>query len=56
MAAKYHYEQIGQSRLTNDALLAMSAGRMGIRVITASERGFSNLAEFCTFQWQVTAL
>jgi predicted nucleic acid-binding protein len=55
LAAKYHYEQIGQGRLTNDALIAMSAARLGIRVITANERDFSRLAEFRTFQWQVTA-
>jgi len=28
LAAKYDYEQIGQGRLTNDALIAMSAGRL----------------------------
>ena len=56
LAAKHHYEQIGQSRLTNDALIAISAGRLGIRVITANERDFSRLAGFCTFQWQVTAI
>ena len=54
LAAKYHYEQMG--RLTNDALIAMSAGRLGIRVITANERDFSRLAECRTFQWQVTAV
>src|ERR1700731_2282924 len=56
LAAKYRYEKIGQGRLTNDALIAMSAGRLGIRVITANERDFSRLAEFRPFQWQVTAL
>jgi predicted nucleic acid-binding protein len=56
LAVKYHYEQIGQGRLTNDALIAMSAARLGIRVITANERDFSRLAEFRTFQWQVTAI
>ena len=56
LAAKYHYEKTGQGRLTNDALIAMSAGRLGIRVITANERDFSRLAEFRTFQWQVTTL
>src|SRR6267142_5167175 len=56
LAAKYHYEKIGQSRLTNDALIAMSAGRTGIRVITTNERDFSKLAEFRVFQWQVAKL
>ncbi len=53
LAAKYGYEKIGQGRLTNDALIAMSAGRMGIRVITANQRDFSRLAEFRSFQWQL---
>ena len=56
LAIKYGYEQIGQGRLTNDALIAMSAGRLGIRVITANERDFSRLAEFRTFHWQVTTV
>jgi predicted nucleic acid-binding protein len=56
LAAKYHYEQIGQGRLTNDALIAASAGRLGIRVIAANQRDFSKLAEFLPFQWQLTTL
>src|SRR5712691_10296245 len=56
LAAKYHYEQIGQGRLTNDALIAMSAGRLGVRVITANQRDFKRFAEFRAFQWQVTVL
>lgn len=55
LASKYGYQQIGQSRLTNDALIAMSAGRLGICVITANERDFRRLAEFRNFQWQVAA-
>lgn len=53
LAAKYDYEQIGRGRLTNDALIAMSAGRLGITVVTANQRDFSRLAEFRPFQWQV---
>ena len=56
LAAKYGFEQIGQGRLTNDALIAMSAGRLGIRVITANQRDYSRLAEFRTFHWQVAAV
>lgn len=56
LAAKYHCEKIGQGRLTNDALIAMSAGRLGIRVITANERDFGRLAEFRPFQWQVSSV
>src|SRR5215472_14624901 len=38
LAAKYDYEQIGKGRLTNDSLITMSAGRLGITVITANAR------------------
>ena len=55
-AEKYQYEQIGQGRLTNDALIAMGAGRLGITVITANERDFGRLAEFRSFHWQVSSL
>jgi predicted nucleic acid-binding protein len=53
LAAKHDYEQIGKGRLTNDALIAMSAGRMGITVITANARDFAKLAEFRPFAWRV---
>ena len=56
LAARYDYEQIGQGRLTNDALIAMSAGRSGITVITANARDFMRLAEFRPFHWQVQTL
>ncbi len=53
LAGKYGYERVGQARLTNDALIAMSAGRLGIRIVTANERDFRRLAEFRSFQWEV---
>jgi predicted nucleic acid-binding protein len=53
LAAKYDYEQIGKGRLTNDALIAMSAGRLGITVLTVNARDFKKLAEFRPFQWRV---
>ncbi len=56
LGAKYGYEKIGQGRLTNDALIAMSAGRLGIRVITANERDYRRLAEFRAFQWQMASV
>jgi predicted nucleic acid-binding protein len=56
VAAKYGYEQIGQGRLTNDGLIATSSGRMGIRVLTATQGDYRRLSEFRAFQWQVTSL
>lgn len=46
LALKYGYEHIGQGRLTNDALIAASATRLGITVITANARDFKRLSEF----------
>lgn len=56
LAAKYGYEQIGQARLTNDALIAISAGRLGIHVFTSHERDYCRLAEFRAFQWRVISI
>jgi|ERR1017187_1417371 predicted nucleic acid-binding protein len=56
LAEKYHYEQIGQGRLTNDALIAMSAERLDILVLTANERDYRRLAEFRAFQYQVITI
>lgn len=53
LAAKYDYERIGKGRLTNDALISMSAGRVGITVLTANVRDFARLAEFRSFSWRV---
>jgi predicted nucleic acid-binding protein len=51
LGAKYGYEEIGRGRLTNDALIAISAGRVGITVITANARDFVRLSEFAAFSW-----
>jgi predicted nucleic acid-binding protein len=53
LAAKHGYEQIGRGRLTNDALIAMSASRVAITVITTNTRDFARLAEFSAFTWSV---
>lgn len=53
LARKYGYEQIGRARLANDALIAASAARTGISVLTANQKDFARLAEFCPLQWQV---
>jgi len=55
LGAKYGYEQIGKGRLTNDALIAMSAGRFGITVVTANAGDFAKLAEFRPFHWRLEA-
>jgi predicted nucleic acid-binding protein len=56
LAEKYGYEQIGRARLTNDALIATSAGRAGVAVITINRRDFGRLAEFFPFEWQARSI
>ncbi len=53
LAGKYGYDRIGQGRLTNDALIAMSAARQGIAILTANARDFAKLGEFRPFQWRL---
>lgn len=40
---------MGRARLTNDALLAMSAARNGMTILTANARHFASLSEFHPF-------
>ena len=56
LGTEYGYERIGQGRLTNDALIAVSAGRQGITVITANEGDFARLRRFRPFNYEVKNL
>ncbi len=51
LGAKYGYEQIGRTRLVHDALIAMSAARRGITIITYNDADYRRLAEFRPIQW-----
>jgi len=52
VGAKYGYDQVGRTRLTNDALVAMSAARNGSTVLTKNAPDFKKIAEFRPFQWE----
>lgn len=56
VAQTYGYEKIGRARLTNDALIATSAARRGIEVITVNTRDYALLAQFCPLHWQTRSL
>jgi predicted nucleic acid-binding protein len=56
LAAKYEFEQIARGRLTNDALIAISAARTGITVITGNIQDFEKPAEFRTFLWKLESV
>ncbi len=46
------YGLIGRARLTNDALLAMSAWRLGFTVVTLNAADFQLLASYRRFSWR----
>ena len=46
IAAKYGHEQIGQARLVHDAVIALSARRHGISVVTLNRVHFDLISEF----------
>jgi predicted nucleic acid-binding protein len=52
IAHAHGYEKIGRARLTNDALIAASAARTGIQVMTKNARDFALVAQFCPLQLQ----
>ena len=49
---KYGYEEVGRARMTNDALIAMSAARQGITVLTINDDDYRKIAEFRPFDWE----
>ncbi len=49
---KYGYEEVGRARMTNDALIAISAFRSGIVVQTLNDEDYRKLAEFRPFEWE----
>jgi predicted nucleic acid-binding protein len=50
--SKYGLESKGLARLTNDTLIATSAFRCGVTVLTANARDFARIAEFCPVEWR----
>lgn len=54
LAEKFGYELKGRIRLTNDALIAMSAARTGTTIVTHNERDFARLATFRQFSWRLS--
>src|SRR5262249_3498139 len=53
LAHEMHFEAVGRSRLTSDAIIAMSAARTGTTVVTYNARDFSRLAKLRPFSWQL---
>lgn len=53
ISRKYGFELIGRSRMTNDALIAMSCASCGLVVQTKNAADFKLIAEFRSFEWEV---
>ncbi|MGH9479303.1 MAG: type II toxin-antitoxin system VapC family toxin [Terriglobales bacterium] len=50
---QFGFAAIARGRLTNDALIAASAARLEIAVVTAKARDFERLASLRPFRWQL---
>ncbi len=48
---KHGFEQVKRSRMTNDCLIAMTAARFGLTVITHNAEDFKIISEFRPFKW-----
>lgn len=53
LSTKFDFEEAGKAYLMNDALLAMSAARQGITVVTHNRRDFERMAALKPFSWRL---
>ena len=49
---KYGFDMVKRARMTNDCLIAMSAGRNGLTVFTHNADDFKIISEFRPFKWE----
>ena len=49
---KHGFDTVNGARMTNDALIAMSAARCGFKVLTKNGKDFARIAEFRAFDWE----
>jgi predicted nucleic acid-binding protein len=50
---RYGYNKVGQGKLTNDVLLALSARRRGLTVVTMNARDFALLSQHRPFRFVI---
>lgn len=50
---KYGFDKVGKARLTNDAVLAMSVARTGMKLLTVNSKDFRLISEFREFDWEI---
>ena len=49
---KYGFDLVKRARMTNDCLIAMSAGRNALTVFTHNAADFEIISEFRSFKWK----
>lgn len=53
LGEKYGFDLVGRSRLTNDALIALSAASLGLTIITRNGADYALINEFRPFSYEV---
>lgn len=52
IGSKYGFELVGRARMINDALIATSAARSGLIVLTSNPADYKRIAEYRRFTWE----
>ncbi len=50
---KFGFEHVGKARLTNDTLIAMTAARNGLTLLTTNATDFVKIESFRQFRWKL---
>lgn len=52
IGSKHGFDLVGRARMINDALIATSAARLGLTVLTKNPGDYQRIAEFRHFNWE----
>lgn len=52
IGSKHGFDVVGRARMINDALIATSAARLGLTVLTKNSDDYQRIAEFRRFNWE----
>ncbi|MBP6821152.1 MAG: type II toxin-antitoxin system VapC family toxin [Acidobacteria bacterium] len=52
IGVKYGFDMVGRARMINDALIATSAARFGLTVLTQNPGDYQRIAEYRQFKWE----
>lgn len=54
IGSKHGFDLVGRARMINDALIAVSAARLGLTVLTKNSDDYKRIGEFRHFNWEET--